>query len=290
MPFLSYLFNPTFILLCAIVFWSSAFVGIRYGIQGYSPEGLALLRYLIASACMGIIYFFTRKKYPRRSWREVWPVMLLGIFGFTLYNILLNYGERQVSASIASFINGLTPVMVAIMAVWVYAERLNYMVKWGMAISLLGTVFMVCGELESAVALLGILITFLAIASGAVYTLMQKKMVVKMSAIEFTSYAIWGGTAAMLLFLPKMYFDVQHAPIDITLTVVYMGIFPGALAYLFGSYSYSKMPVAKASCYSYLIPLFSTLFAFLFLGEMPGIFPLIGGVVAFIGAVIVHRS
>ena len=61
------------------------------------------------------------------------------------------------------------------MAVWVYEERLNYMVKLGMLISLVGTVLMVCGELESAVGLFGILMTFLAIASGAVYTLMQKK-------------------------------------------------------------------------------------------------------------------
>jgi drug/metabolite transporter (DMT)-like permease len=284
------IFHPIIILLLAIIFWSSAFVGIRYGVQSYSPEGLALLRYLIASLCMGLVYFFTRKKYPKRRWKEIWPALLLGIFGFSLYNILLNYGERQVSASIASFINGLAPAMVAVMAIWVYGERLNGMAKLGMLISLLGTALILCGELHSPLKLWSVLITFLAIACGAVYTLMQKKMVIKMSAIEFTSYAIWGGTAAMLIFMPKLYVDLQHAQWGVTLMVIYMGIFPGALAYLLASYSYSKMSIAKASCYSYLIPLFSTLFAFLFLGEMPAIFSLVGGIIAFVGAIVVQRA
>ncbi|MCC2667478.1 MAG: eamA, partial [Gammaproteobacteria bacterium] len=36
-------------LLTTVVLWASAFVAIRAGLQGYSPGGLALLRFLIAS-------------------------------------------------------------------------------------------------------------------------------------------------------------------------------------------------------------------------------------------------
>ncbi len=45
----------------AIILWASAFVGIRAGLHGYSPEGLALLRFLVASIVMGLFYFCSTK-------------------------------------------------------------------------------------------------------------------------------------------------------------------------------------------------------------------------------------
>jgi drug/metabolite transporter (DMT)-like permease len=37
-----------------VVIWASAFVAIRAGLKGYSPTGMAALRFLVASAVLGI--------------------------------------------------------------------------------------------------------------------------------------------------------------------------------------------------------------------------------------------
>lgn len=49
-------FKVVFIVIIAIVLWASAFIGIRIGLADYSPGALALLRFMIASLCLLIIY------------------------------------------------------------------------------------------------------------------------------------------------------------------------------------------------------------------------------------------
>jgi drug/metabolite transporter (DMT)-like permease len=39
-------------LLVAVVFWASAFAGIRAGLQSYPPAHLAIVRFLVASAVL----------------------------------------------------------------------------------------------------------------------------------------------------------------------------------------------------------------------------------------------
>src|SRR5688572_4836136 len=76
----------------AIVLWSSAFVGIRAGLEGYSPGSLALFRFLIASICMFFIYWRlpTREKFHTK---DFCLLVLFGAFGIGCYNVFLNYGE-----------------------------------------------------------------------------------------------------------------------------------------------------------------------------------------------------
>src|SRR3990167_4832736 len=57
-------------IILIILFWASAYIGIRAGLQGYSPGPLALFRYLIASACMFFIYWRTLN-FRRIPWRDV---------------------------------------------------------------------------------------------------------------------------------------------------------------------------------------------------------------------------
>src|SRR6185295_7545349 len=85
-----------------IIFWASAFVGIRAGLLHYSPGGLALLRYLIASIAMIFVYFSR----PHRSvlyGKDLILALISGVIGIGLYNITLNYGESSVTSGVASF-------------------------------------------------------------------------------------------------------------------------------------------------------------------------------------------
>ncbi len=116
---------PVRIQLClwlTVIFWSSALVGIRIGLHGYSPGGLALLRYLVASLCLLILYF----KLPHRhvpSFRDLLYIIFIGIIGIGIYNILINYGEIVVPAGIAGFIIGMMPVFTIIFAFVLLKER-----------------------------------------------------------------------------------------------------------------------------------------------------------------------
>jgi drug/metabolite transporter (DMT)-like permease len=68
-----------------------------------------------------------------------------------------------------------------------------------------------------------------------------------------------------------------------------MGVFPAALAYLAWSYALSKAKkTANVTVFSYLIPLISTLLAYLWLSEALSIFTFIGGLIIIAGMILTN--
>lgn len=274
----------------AIILWASAYIGIRAGLQGYSPGSVALLRYLIGSVCMLFLYW-RLPSYHRLSPKQWLNVIFLGICGFAIYNIALNYGELTVTAGIASFIISQLPVLSTLLAIWFYQERLT---NWGWT----GTFICILGLLLIAIAketgqnhsLVGVGFIMIATVVGSIYSVGQKNLLKTLHPIEFTAYAMWAGTAAMLVYLPRLLHELPQAPLTATAWVIYIGIFPGAMAYLLWSYVIVKTPLAQAASYLYLVPLFATAMGWIILGEIAMPLAILGGLVALIGALIVQRN
>ena len=54
----------------------------------------------------------------------------------------------------------------------------------------------------------------MAAASQGVYFVMQKPLLARYSALEFSAYAIWGGTIFLLVFTPGLVEAVVSAPVE----------------------------------------------------------------------------
>ncbi len=276
------------ILITTILLWASAFVGIKIALVDYSPGALALLRFLVASLCMAIIYP-KQKMAQTISWKDRLSLALAGMGGIGVYNMCLNYGELTVSAGIASFIIGLMPVMAIILAVIFYQEQLKNGAWLGILISLTGLFILAAGEGDYEELQHGVLFVLISAVMSAFLTIIQKKFLNKYPSIVVMSWVIWGGTLFLLIFLPQLVQEMPYAALPTTATVIYMGIFPATIAYLTWSYVLKHMPIAKAATTLYALPLVSTSLGFLFLGEEPSSLSLIGGSVALLGALIAHR-
>ena len=111
----------------------------------------------------------------------------------------------------------------------------------------------------------------------------------KYSSIRVISWVIWGGTVFLLIYLPELIRDFPQASSKSTAVVIYMGIFPAAVAYSAWTYVLKKMPAAKASLSLYILPFASTMLGYAFLAEQPSMISLSGGGVALFGALIAHR-
>ena len=281
--------------LITIIFWASAFVGIRYGIEEYHPGSLALLRYLVASACMLIVYPLIPNK-TRLSKKEIGIAILCGILGIALYNITLNYGEIILPAAIASFTIAQSPVLTCLLAMIFLKERLRPIGYIGMAISFVGVCIIALiaqGADPSTVNSIslhnGLMLVIAAVFCMSLYSVLQKPLLHRVNPLQFVCYAIWAGTAVLLIYSKQMITDVQHAHLAITFTIVYMGVVPGCIAYLLWSYMLSKTQVTRVCCLLYIIPIATIFLGWIFLKEMPQPLALAGGFVALIGAYLVSR-
>ena len=98
-------------LIIAIILWGSSYVAIRFTVEHYTPGVLALLRYLCASIVMIPLYFLYKQPI-RHSFSSIVSAGLLGILGFAVYTVFLNYGELTITAGITSFVVGFVLILL----------------------------------------------------------------------------------------------------------------------------------------------------------------------------------
>lgn len=275
-------------LAIAIILWASAFVGIRVGLTEYSPGALALLRFIIASGCMGLLYSRLPPQ-PLLSFKHKLELCLIGVAGIGVYNICLNYGEINVSAGIASFIIGLMPVISVLLSVFFLKERPTLGVWFGIFISFLGLFFMMESESSAPAMTTSVLVILIATITGSIYNVAQKSYLKHHHPITITAWILWGGTVSMLMFLPDLWYEFPQVHLSTTCAVLYLGVFPAAIAYVAWCYALEHMSVTKASLYLYAMPILSTLLGFLYLHETPSLLTLTGGLIALLGALIAHH-
>lgn len=275
--------------LIALILWASAYVGIRAGLHAYSPEGLALLRYLVASAVMVFIYYF-RSERNVIKWQDKCGLLLVGIIGIGLYNVNLNYGEMTVSSGVASFIVGLAPIFSAMLAIIFLRERVTATRVLGFLICMLGVTIIAYGEMGEFKLTQGMLYVVAAMFSGGLYSFLSKYYTKKCTAIESASYVIWGGTLFCLIFLPFLQVDLHHAPLFYTAVVIYLGIFPAALAYLAWNYILGQLTVSQSVSFLYLLPFITSFMGWLLLDEVPSSISVSGAFIALCGVWVVNKS
>ena len=259
------------------------------GLEGLSAGHLTLVRHLVASACFVPFLIFTKRKLlPER--RDVPMFFLLGLLGYFIYHTALNYGELNVSAGAASLIIATAPAITAIVAYFFLDDRLPLLGWVGIAVSFIGVALIVVGD-SSSVGINGYaLLILLSAISAAFYSVLQKPLFQRYRAVEVVAFATWAGTLPMFIFLPNLVGDVASAGAFPLLAAVYIGVVPSAVAYTLYSYAISEASVTLVAAFLYLVPVFSILFSWVLIGEVPTWLTLVGGGVAIVGIVMVNRS
>lgn len=271
-----------------LVLWASAFAGIRAGLAAYDPATMALLRFSVASVTLALYAVITRVRLPARQ--DLPRIASAGFLGITIYHLALNYGEQSVAAGAASLLVATGPIWTSLLATAFLGERLRLAGWAGIALSFVGAVLISLGQGDGLSLNLGVGLVLLAAMSQGTYFVVQKPVLRKYRAIEVTSYVTWVGTFMLLVFLPGLVTDMQAAPLDATLAVVYMGIGPGAVAYATWAYVLSRMQASTASSFLYVVPVIAFIIAWFWLGEVPTYMSIVGGALALAGVALVNKK
>lgn len=271
-------------LLLTILIWASAFVVMRAESVYYSAQGMVLLRFMVGSLCMGIVYYYLPDK--RIQLKDAIGLMLLGGLSLGVHNLFLTYGASTMLSGVSSFVSSQTPILTAILAIIFLGEKLTAGRVIGFACCLIGTALMTMDDLGHLQLSNGMICLLIGVLAGSVFSLLQKPYLVKYHAIEATTYVIWGCTVFLLMYLPFLSHDVMLAPQRSTIGIIYLGIFPVAVAHSTWSYALRDIPASQAMNYLYLMPFMTTMMAWLWIGEMPRAITLGGGILAIMGVMI----
>lgn len=268
--------------LVTIILWASAFPGIRAALTAYSPEHISLLRLLVGSLTLILAAFIKRIRLPEI--KDIPIILLLGFLGLSVYQTALNYGEQTVSAGIASLLVSTTPIFAAFLALLFFREKFGLWGWIGSFISFFGVAFIAFGDSAGSFSFnAGIILILIASLSESIYFVFQNAYLKKYGFFAFTIYTIWAGTLFMLIFMPGLGEAIMNAPMDATLAVVYLGIFPTVIPYFTLAYVTSKTGASEATSSLYLTPVFAFLIAWVWLNEIPHFLAIAGGMITLSG-------
>ena len=271
-----------------LVMWASAFVVIRHVAHDISPGALGSGRLLVAA--LVVLPLVLRRGWVAPTRRE-WTLLALGGIGwFGVYNLTLNAGERHVDAGTAAMIIQIGPVIVALLAVPLFGERLHGWLLGGMVVGFAGVAVIARGSsTEADASLLGVLLVLVAAAMYAVGVLTQKILLRRLPSVQVVFVSFLMGAAICLPFSGDLPGIVADGGAELW-WIVYLGVLPTAVAFTTWAYALTHTDAGALSLTTFLVPGIATLIAWLTIDEVPPSLSFVGGALAIVGVLMTRRK
>jgi len=179
-------------LVLMAVLWSGVFPAVNIVLQSMGLFTSVFLRFGLAALILMALLRAREGRFPRLSPRESVLVVVLGLVGITVYNCLFAYGLSLVEASRAALIVPTNPAFTALLAALLLRERLGGARAVGVALSLLGALWVLGrGSLASFAAFefgVGEAVLVACILIWSAYTLLGRVAMASISPLALTAY------------------------------------------------------------------------------------------------------
>lgn len=277
-------------MVAVIIIWGISYASIKVTVSEIPPITMALIRFTIASLILGMII---RKVEPQTKLdkSDLPKIVLGGIFGITLYFVLENIGVKFTTATNASLIVSVVPIITITLDVLFFHGRISFIKLLGVSIAIGGSYLAVTAngkvELNSA-HFIGNILMIAAMLSWAFFTLVNKSLQVKYSGLFLTTYQTIFGT---LLFIPLSLFEYKEWKLFSLIAlgnIFFQAIFCSCIAYLLYIYALKRLDVALTTIYLNLIPVVGVFCGYLILKESVLPIQLVGGLITLLAIAIIN--
>ncbi|WP_028660487.1 DMT family transporter [Nocardioides insulae] len=274
-----------------LVLWASAFVAIRHLGHTIGPGALSLGRLAVATLALGVMLAVHRRRrggalrWPQRA---DWPlVVLCGVAWFGVYNVALNAAERRIDAGTTALVIQVGPLLVALLAVVFLHERLHRWMIAGIVLGFAGVALIAQGSADARhLDTIGVALAVVAALMYAIGVLSQKPLLARVGPLELTFCATAVGTVFCLPWLGELIGLIRAGEAGGMAWVVYLGVFPTAVAFTTWAYALSHTDAGKQAMTTFLVPAITTALAWLLLDEIPPPLAFLGGALAILGVLL----
>lgn len=159
-------------------------------------------RWGIAGIALMLYAFYRKKTLLPNSWDETWKIILLSALR-AITSVTLLIGYANISSGIASTINFMYPVIVALCMMFIFGEHKSFVDIAAIAVSIFGVYLLASGDsliVEGGDTTLGLTCSLISAFSFAAYYILMKKL--KADKIEVVKFTTW------VMLLSAIYFIV----------------------------------------------------------------------------------
>ena len=268
------------ILLSAI--WGSSFFAIKISVESLDPVSVASGRLIIAAVVL-YIYFRIKKLRFNPDLKTIFIIFGIGLLGNFLPFFLISWSEQFIQSNTTGLLMSVGPIFALILSHFMTQDqKFSYNKLFAILIGLTGVLFILgfgslIGLLSNNYFLIVPKLTVILAVLGYVISSIFAYNLKKINIITLTTFVT---ISAAIISIPFMLFVEFHNPSTISskslTALIYLGLFPTAIAFLIRFHIISKAGPIYLSYVSYLIPIFAIFWGFVFLGEDIAINSLIG--------------
>jgi len=259
-----------FALILAMVLWASSFIALKFAFRTYDPLVVIFGRMFIASTCFLLIGRRLAQSLHYRK-GDYKLILFMALCEPCLYFLFEAKAVENTTASQAGLITAMLPILVMIAAALVLKERITGRSIAGSGLAVAGVCWLTLLSAPTADApnpLLGNFLEFLAMVCATGYTIALKSLTERYAPFFLTAMQAFAGG---LFYFPLLFFPGTVLPTEFhlgpALAIVYLGAVITLGAYGLYNYGLKHAPANKAASYVNLIPVFSVIMGWLFLGE-----------------------
>ena len=114
-------------------------------------------------------------------------------------------------------------------------------------------------------------------------------MLERYTPTQVTTWAVWLGTFALLIFAPGLAGSLRASSLESGLALLYLGVLPSGLAYALWAYGLKSLSTTQASSLLYALQLLTLLVAWKF-GETPTALGIGGALLALLGIIVIFKG
>ncbi len=268
-----------------VVLWASAFLSIRSTAAHFSPGALAQGRMVTAALALLVIWLIRRGGLPSR---HAWPgIAISGVVWFAGYMVLLNWGEQQVDAGTASMLVNIGPILMAVFGGILLKEGFPRNLVIGVVVAFAGTLVVGFSSANAThITVLGVLLCVAAAVCYASGVVSQKTALRYATPLQATTFGAVIGAIVCSGFSAQLVGEIRAAPMSATANMVYLGLFPTAIAFSTWAYALSRTTAGRMGATTYAVPAVVVLGSWLLLNEVPTGLACVGGALCLLGVAI----
>lgn len=258
------------------IIWGVSFMGVKIALSDFGPLTITALRIALGAVLLTAITYAIGDRLPKFSTateRRIWlHIIAMGFFANSLPFALLSWGQQHVTSGFAGICMAVVPLLVLPLAHFLIpGEQLSARKLFGFGLGFVGVVILIGPK--ALIANGGSLETLARIACiGSAFSYALGMIITRLSPpVSRIAYSAGSLIAASVMSIPlaMMNETFPAAPsLSSILAVLYVGIFPTALATLLMVRVITSAGPTFLTLTNYQVPIWSVVVGFVFLGEL----------------------
>ena len=265
--------------------WGGSFLFMRICAPVMGPVMLITIRVALAALfLLGVAVVQKRRLDVKGQWKHF---LILGLLNSAIPFVLFAYAAHSLSASLLSILNATSPIWGALIAAIWTRHFPSVKALSGLVLGIAGVSVLVGFDTASFSAgawlalAAGLFAAFL-YAVAAAYSKTAKGS----DAFSNAHGSMWGATVALLPIAP--FFPAEHMPgLGVIAAIVALGVLCSGIAYMLYFQLVDQVGAPSALTVTFLVPVFGTLWGWLFLHEHVGWDTALGGVLVITGTALI---